>query len=414
MARPSPGLLVELAERYGTPLYVYDYGAVEERLRLVEEALSGVDHVVAYAAKAAPILDLLSFIAGRGAWVEAVSGGELYAALTAGVPPGRILVDGVSKSPWEIRYAVESHVYSIHAESIEEVYDIDAAAREAGARQRIGVRLNLAVPVHVHRGLATATRASKFGVEPARLMEAADSISGLEGVELEGLHFHLGSGIEEAEPYLAALAKALDLAVRLEAAGHRVRYIDAGGGYTPRPEGARRILEALADAVSGAGYRLVVEPGKLLVADAGVLVTRVNYVKEVYGRRWALVDAGMNDYIRPMLYGAKPEITCLTCRGREAEVYSIGGPVCESTDVFAEDVRLPHLRRGDLLALWGAGAYGWSMSSCYNMRLRAAVVAIYGGKRKLIVERCPLSWLLSCQKGCGGSLIHDSSRKTPF
>ncbi len=399
MARPSPGLLVELAEAYGTPLYVYDYALVEERLRLIGEALSGVDHVVAYAAKAAPLPDLLSFLAARGAWAEAVSGGELYAALTAGLPPSRILVDGVSKSPWEIRYAVESRVYSIHAESIEEVYDIDAAAREAGARQRIGVRLNLAVPVHVRRGLATSTRASKFGVEPAKLLAAADALSGLEGVELEGVHFHLGSGIDTPEPYLDALAKALDVAARLEEAGHAIRYVDAGGGYAPRPEAARRILEALADAASGAGYRLVVEPGKLLVAEAGVLVTRVNYVKEVYGRRWALVDAGMNDYIRPMLYGVEPEITCLTCSGGEAETYSVGGPVCESTDVLAEHVELPRLGRGDLLAVWGAGAYGWSMASCYNMRVRPAVVALYGGERRLIAGRCGLSWLLSCQEG---------------
>ncbi len=367
---------------------------MEERLRLVEEALRGVDHVVAFAEKAAPIVDLVSFIHGRGAWVEAVSGGEVQVALAAGVPPSHVFFDGVSKSPWEIRLAVEQHLYSVHAESIEEIFDIDEAAGQAGTTQRVGVRVNPGVSVEARRGLATSTRDSKFGVEPRRLEAEAARLAGLEHVSIEGLHFHLGSGLRDSRPYLDALEETLRLAGALEGEGIDVRYIDVGGGYAPEPGAARAILEALASRVSSTGYRLVVEPGKLLVAEAGVLLTRVNYVKELYGRRWALVDAGMNDYIRPMLYGVRPRITCVTCRGGVELSYDVAGPVCESTDVFARGVRLPRLERGDVLALWGAGAYGWAMSSNYNVRPRPAVVSVYGGSRRLIVEREGLERLL--------------------
>jgi len=390
--------MVAAAEEYGTPIYVYDYSIAEERLRLVEEALAGVDHVVAYAAKAAPILDLIAFLHSRGAWVEAVSGGEVYAALAAGVPPGNVIFDGVSKSPWEISFAVERGLYSIHAESLEEIRDIDEAATSSGVEQRVGVRVNLGVEVRVHRGLATSTRASKFGVEPARLLGAAEELAGLEGARVEGLHFHLGSGISDEKPYLEALGRALDLAAGLEERGLGIGYIDSGGGYSPDPGAAARILSAVSEAVGESGYRLIVEPGKLLVADAGALVARVNYVKELYGKKWALLDAGMNDYIRPMLYGVPVDLVCLTCSGEGLEEYAVAGPVCESTDVFATSVRLPSLRRGDLVAILGAGAYGWSMSSCYNMRPRPGVVAVYGGRRRLVAGGGDLSGLFSGQR----------------
>lgn len=393
------GDLVEAARRYGTPLYVYDYNLVEERLKLVYRLLSAHkgESAAAFPVSHAPIADLLRFLGEREAWFTASTGGEVELLLHAGASPGRVIFRGPGKAGWEIRHAVARRLYSVHADTLSEVAEIAAEASARGIVQRVGVEVNPGVEVGKRGGMRLSTKWSKLGVEPGQLLEAAGGIAGIDSVELVGLSAEVGP-VGDAAPYLGAAAVLLDLAEKLSVEGIHVEYIDLGE-LPESPEAAAGVVNALADLVSEShpDMGLIVEPGRLLVSEAAVLVARVLGVKELYGRRWAILDASLTDYPAPLFSRAKPRVECLTCGGRPPRLYSVAGPLPDGFDQLGAGILLPELRRGDLVAFRGAGVYGWALSSNYRFRPRPPVIRMYMGDERVVAVRETIDDLVSRQ-----------------
>ena len=389
-------ILIRLAEEYGTPLYVYFLDIIKERvvnlISIIENYLR--NYLIAYACKACSLLYVCSYISKIGLGAEVVSDGELYIALKAGFDRDKIIFDGVSKSDYEIEYALSQKIYSINCESLKELEVISDVAKKLGVYADIGLRINPKVSFHTHSYLKTGTGYNKFGIDFEEVSKNLDLIKKLENINLRGFHFHLGSNIYSAKPFIDAINRISSLISLAIDKGYEIEYLDIGGGIPSiKDKQALKdylspILEALNEKVLNLGdIKIIFEPGRYIVADSAVLLTRVNYVKRVGKNDWVLVDAGMNDFIRPALYNAIHPIECVSCISSEERIYSIGGPVCESSDVFAKNIRLPVIKRGDLLAILEAGAYGISISSNYNSRRRPAVVAVEGDKYKLIRMR---------------------------
>lgn len=393
------GDLVEAAHRYGTPLYVYDYGVVEERLRLVYSLLSRHrgENAAAFPLAHAPIADLARFLAEREAWFAASTAGEVEFLVRTGVNPGRVILGGPGKARWELRHAVSRRVYSVHVDTLGEIADLAEEAAAAGLVQRVGVEVNPGVEVGRRGRLPVTTRWFKLGVEPSTLLEAAAGIAGLDSVELVGLSAHVGP-VNDASPYVSAAAVLLDVADKLAVDGVNIEYLDLGEP-PPDPSAAASVLGAIADLVSEShpDMGLVVEPGLLLVSDACVLVSKVLAVKEVYGKRWAIIDAAATDYPAVLVSKEKPEVECLTCGDRPARLYSIGGPLPDGFDTFVGGVLLPELGRGDLVAVRRAGAYGWALSSNYRSRPRPPVVRLYMGEERAVAVRETMDELMERQ-----------------
>ena len=399
--------LVDLADRFGTPLYVVDAERIRENYRRFRNAFSSYSRVlVAYAYKANPNLAICSILKEEGAGAEVVSGGELYIALKVGVPPENIVFDGVSKGENELRMAIDKEIGAINVESLQELEKIEKIASELGKKANIGVRLNPDVPVRTHPHDITGAKSSKFGMDFKTALKAYGVAKGLKHVEIKGVHIHIGSQITQIEPFKRAVLKLFDLISVLKRMDICLEYIDFGGGlgikYSgPKEDYIMKYASCLLKLASSkirelelGKPRLIFEPGRYIVADSSILLTRVNYVKEVYGRKWVLVDAGMNDFVRPAMYGAVHELISVNKRGR-GERYDIGGTVCESSDVFRRNVKLPKMEPGDLLAILDVGAYGICMSSQYNSRPRPAMILIDGSRVSLIRERETYNDLLS-------------------
>lgn len=395
----DPSDLLDIAEKHGTPVYVYDLDTIEERYSEIRKAISGEaeNYLIAYALKACYIPAVCRFIAGLGAGAEVVSGGELFIALRSGFRPDRVVFDGVSKSLAELEEAIRKGILLVNVESRREIEIASSIARELGVSQAIGLRVNIGVEAGAHRYVKTGTAGHKFGIDYGEVAGLLGSWHGLDGVSLEGLHFHLGSQVLNPGAYVQAVRKLSRLYSIAKRRGISIRYIDVGGGF---PVAYRRSVPCIGEYIGRitSSFResfedyedltLILEPGRYIVADAGILLTRVQYVKEVGGDRWLLVDAGMNDMMRTALYGAFHPIAPLVGEERGGKgVYNIGGPVCETADVFAYNVSLPRMRPGDLIAILKVGAYGISMASNYNARPRPAVVALRKGRPCLVWAR---------------------------
>jgi len=396
--------LMDLAQNYGTPLYVISADRVREKYgKLLSEAMKywrGV--LICYAYKANATLALLKVLKDAGAGAEVVSSGELYAAKLIGVDVDKIVFNGVCKSPREIEDAVSSQVKLINIENFDELNYIGSAARKFGVKPSIGVRVNLDVPAKTHKYISTGMRIHKFGLDSSSAYSAYRIALRMSDVEVKGIHVHVGSQILSARPFREAAEKLITFAERLSKnLGLKLNLIDLGGGlgipYKESNEAlspedyCKSILPVIVESIGkffSDDSTIILEPGRYLVGDAGLLLTRVNYVKEIGGLKWILVDAGMNDLIRPALYGAYHRIVAVNKADfKSVEEYNVGGPVCESSDVFAEKYPLPKIKPGDVLAILDAGAYGISMASQYNCRPRAAVVMIDGGTVKLVRRR---------------------------
>jgi diaminopimelate decarboxylase len=384
--------LAEVAAEFGTPLYVYGRAAIEEAFAAYERAFAAVPHRLCYAVKANGNGAILRLLAGLGAGADIVSGGELLAACRAGFPPERIVFAGVGKSDEEIALGLEHGIGEINAESEQEIRRIGALAAARGRVARVSLRVNPDIDARSHPYISTGLREAKFGVDIALAPEILRRVRELPGVELVGLQCHIGSQITDLEP-LAAAARALaGLSRQLLEEGFALRTIDLGGGLgvsydgqcAPGPEA---FAAAVLPAVEKLPLTLVLEPGRSLVAPAGVLLTRVLYVKQGPARRFVIVDAGMNDLLRPALYDAYHRIEPVRSRGRAAELVDVVGPVCETSDFLARRRELERPEPGDLLAVRDAGAYGFAMASNYNMRPRAAEVLIEAGRPRLIRRR---------------------------
>jgi diaminopimelate decarboxylase len=393
-----------IAERFGTPCYVYSRAAIEAAYSEFSRALAARDALICYSVKANSNLAVLSLMARLGAGFDIVSGGELARVLAAGGDAGRTLFSGVGKSEREIEQALLAGVLCLNLESEAELARVDAVARRLGRRAPIAFRVNPDVDPKTHPYISTGLRRNKFGVpyeEAERLYAAA---SRLGAIEVRGIGCHVGSQLTDRAPFVAAVERLVALAARVEAAGVRLGHIDVGGGIgiRYRDENPQPIADFVAGAVAALRDRretLIFDPGRSIVGNAGVLLTRVEYVKPGPAKNFLVVDAAMNDLLRPALYDAWHEIRPVreSRAGTSAEIYDVVGPVCESGDFLARERRLA-AREGDLLAVMSAGAYGMSMSSNYNSRPRAAEVLVEGGQAHLVRSREAIENLFALER----------------
>ncbi len=393
--------LEALAYAHDTPLYVYDGDRCLDRLNAVRDAFAGVGLLVAYSVKANPNLALLELFAQGGAGADIVSGGELHCALKAGIPASRIVFAGVGKTREEMRYALESGIRGFHVESAQELEVLGAVADDLGREAPVAVRVNPDVDSPTHEFTRTGHAAAKFGVSPGRAVELYRRIAEHPRLRAVGVDVHIGSQVRESGPFLRALDVVLEVAGRARReTGAEIGYVDLGGGFGIEDavggeldlvalgcEVATRIDAAAGDH-SGRTLELIVEPGRFLVGDAGVLLTRVLYVKRSGGKTFVVTDAGMTELIRPSHYGGEHEITAVREDGQGGpEEVDIVGPVCEQGDFLARDRRLPLPRPGALLCVQQAGAYAFAMASNYNSRPRPAEVLVHGDRATLVRRR---------------------------
>lgn len=383
--------LADIAQRFGTPCYVYSRAALADGYRRFEEALGGRDHLVCYAVKANSSLAILNLFARMGAGFDIVSGGELQRVLAAGGKAGKVVFSGVGKSVAEMRLALEVGILCFNVESEAELVRLNEVARNSGHIAPISLRVNPNVDPKTHPYISTGLKQSKFGVAYNDALALYRRAAGMPHLRIAGLDCHIGSQLTEVSPFIAAAEKVLALADALGREGIVLDHLDLGGGLgicyrDETPPSIADYAAALLGAVQGRKEKLLVEPGRALVGNAGVLLTRVEYLKHGEEKHFAIVDAAMNDLMRPALYDAFHEIREVERRGAPAQTYEVVGPVCESGDFLGHERALA-IGQGDVLAVMSAGAYGMSMSSNYNTRPRAAEVLVDGDSAKVIRER---------------------------
>ena len=382
--------LADLAREHGTPLYVYSWAKIAESFQRFDSAFAGLPHLVCYAAKANSSLAILARLAALGAGADVVSGGELRACLESGFPAERIVFSGVGKTDEEIRAGVEAGLLAFNAESEREIARIsDAAARASGRRARVALRVNPDIDARSHPYISTGLKQNKFGVDIARAREIFERSRALPGVAMTGVQAHIGSQILEAGPLVETARALSSLARELAAAGFPIETVDIGGGIGIGPGALTPDAYAknVRPALEGLPGRLLVEPGRAIVGPAGALVTRVLGVKCERAKTFVVVDAAMNDLLRPALYEAHHPIERVLADGGERITADIVGPVCETADCFLHDAEIPRPEEGDLVAILDAGAYGSAMSSNYNFRPRAAEVLVESGASRLVRRR---------------------------
>jgi diaminopimelate decarboxylase len=383
--------LDEIARRFGTPCYVYSRAAIEGAYGEYARALAGRDALVCYSVKANSNLAILSLLARLGAGFDIVSGGELARVLAAGGDPRKTLFSGVGKSAAEIELALRHGIACINVESQAELARVDAIARRLGRRAPVALRVNPDIDARTHPYISTGLRENKFGVAHADAERLYAHAASLAGIEVVGIGCHIGSLLSDTAPFVAAAERLVALVDRLQARGIPLRHIDVGGGMGIRykDEAPQPVSAFVAGALAAVGERrhtVIVDPGRSIVGNAGVLLTRVEYVKPGAACNFLVVDAAMNDLVRPALYGAWHEVKTVAASAPGAEVYDIVGPVCESADFLAKGRNLS-AAEGDLLAVMSSGAYGMAMSSNYNSRPRAAEVLVSGAAAHLVRER---------------------------
>jgi len=383
--------LAPLARQFGTPLYVYSWAAIEERYRRFDAAFASVPHLVCYAAKANSSLAILTRLARLGSGADVVSGGELRAALQCGIPADRIVFSGVGKTDAEIAAGVDAGIFAFNAESEREIEKIDAIAGARGVRARVALRVNPDIDARSHPYISTGLKQNKFGVDIGRAPEIFEKARAFANLRMVGIQAHIGSQILEAGPLAATARDLAALADSLAGAGFPIESVDIGGGIgigdgALSPEAyAAAVLPAL----TGRPWRVLIEPGRAIAGAAGVLLARVECVKQERGRNFVVVDAGMNDLLRPALYQADHAIEFVdgaTARDRTFTA-DVVGPVCETADSFLVDAQLGEPREGDVLAIRDVGAYGFAMASNYNFRPRPAEVLVENGAARLVRRR---------------------------
>ncbi|MBI4716165.1 MAG: diaminopimelate decarboxylase [Nitrospirae bacterium] len=382
----------KIAEAVGTPFYLYSEKTLRRHFKAVDTAFNGVPHRICYAVKANPNLSILRIFAQEGGGADVVSGGELFTALKAGISPEKIVFAGVGKMEDELAYALESGILMFNVESLQELETLDRIAGRLGKKAPVALRVNPDVDPLTHPYIATGLKKSKFGMEPGKALEAYQRAAALPNLEVVGIHKHIGSQITTVRPFVEALEKLLLLVRTLRESGIRIRHIEIGGGLGipyagETPPHPRELGEAIVPMVADLGCNLILEPGRVLVGNAGILITRVLGVKTTPVKNFVIVDAGMNDLLRPSLYDAYHEILPVKEKTAGAIEADVVGPICESGDFLAKDRKLPEPAPGDLLAVMSAGAYGFAMASNYNSRPRAAEVLVSGDNFFVIRRR---------------------------
>lgn len=384
--------LADIAERHGTPCYVYSRAAIERAYRAIDDAFASRDHLVCYAVKANSNLAVLQCLARLGSGFDIVSRGELERALAAGGDAARIVFSGIGKDRADMARALEAGILTFNVESEGELAALDAVARAHGVRAPVSLRVNPDVDAGTHPYISTGLRDNKFGIGIDRAEQVYREAAERPGLALTGIDFHIGSQLTETAPVADALDRVLLLVDRLAAAGIVLDHLDVGGGMGIRyRDETPPVMSAYADALltrlRDRPQRLLLEPGRVIVGNAGVLLTRITYLKDTGSRRFAVVDAAMNDLLRPALYDAWQTIEPVRPRaGAARATYDVVGPVCETADFLGRERDLS-VAAGDLLAVGSAGAYGFVMSSNYNSRPRAAEVLVDGARGHLVRER---------------------------
>ncbi|CAI4030344.1 Diaminopimelate decarboxylase [Nitrospira tepida] len=383
-----------IIKEYGTPCYIYSHASLLRQYRAYDSAFSGIPHIIAFAMKANSNLAILRLMAKEGSGVDIVSGGELFRALRAGVPPQKIVFAGVGKNPDEIRDALKTDILMFNVESSAELQAINDVAASMGVRARVALRINPDIDPKTHPYISTGLKKSKFGIAADRALEEFKLATSLKHIEVVGVHKHIGSQLTEVTPFVEALKKILGLVQQVKAHGTDIRYINIGGGLgitysDEKPPKPQDLAAAIAPLVQHLNCTLIMEPGRNIVGNAGSLITRILYTKQGEAKRFVIVDAAMNDLIRPSLYGAYHEIRPVQQRFVQAATHMVDvvGPVCESGDFLAKDRTLPEVPPGEFLAVMSAGAYGFVMSSNYNSRPRSPEVLVRGGEAHLIRAR---------------------------
>jgi diaminopimelate decarboxylase len=384
--------LEEAAQLFGTPLYVYSAAAVADAYGKYERAFAPVPHRICYALKANSSGALLRLLAGLGAGADVVSGLELRAALRAGFPAERIVFSGVGKTEPELELAVRSGIGEFNAESEDELRRLSKVAAAQGARAPVTLRVNPDIDARSHPYISTGLRDNKFGVDIVAAPAILSRVRALPGIEVVGVQSHIGSQVRDLAPLSQAARALAALSRRLMEEGYPLRTIDIGGGlgvdyYVDAGPEPADLAAAVLPHLGGLGLTVLLEPGRSIVARAGALLTRVLYLKESYGKLFVVVDAGMNDLLRPALYDAFHRVEPVWSRDRPDRAVDVVGPVCETSDFLARNRNMEVPEPGELLAVRDAGAYGFSMSSSYNMRPRAAEVLAEGGAFRLIRRR---------------------------
>jgi diaminopimelate decarboxylase len=412
--------VADLAARFGTPLYVYSAGTLRHHYRRLAEAFAALAPLICYSVKVCSNVHILHLLAEEGSGFDLVSGGELYRVLEAGGDPARCCFAGAAKTDDEIRFALERGVGLFNVESEQELGNLARLAREAGTPARAALRVNPDVDPKTHRYITTGKRETKFGVDLERAERVWRDFAASDAAQhlaLEGVHIHIGSQITTVEPYVQAVRKVLDLVGRLRGAGLRVTTLDTGGGFGIDYEAGQALdaatfARALVPLLRGSDLRVVMEPGRFIAGNAAVLLARVQYVKAGGDRKFLLCDSGMHHLIRPALYGSYHHIWPVEPAGGlvpaertrdEAlpgtETVDVVGPICESADFLGLDRHLPPVARGDLLAVFSAGAYGMTMASEYNALPRPAEVLVEGAAARLIRRRGTYEDLVAPEKG---------------
>jgi diaminopimelate decarboxylase len=381
-----------LAEQYGTPLYIYSYSTLTRHFRAYTDAFNGYPHIVCFAVKANSNKAILNLFAQHGGGADIVSGGELYVALRAGIPAKKIVYAGVGKTEDEIKFALRSKILIFNVESDDELREIDRIAKKMKTKAPVALRINPDIDPETHPYIATGLRTHKFGIPIEDALEYYRLAAGLKNIRIVGIHKHIGSQITKISPFVDALKRILLLIDKLSMQGVEIQYLDIGGGLgisykDEEPPVPKDLARSLLPLLKNRSLTLIVEPGRSIVGNAGILVTKTLYLKKGDGKEFVIVDAGMNDLIRPSYYNAYHHIFPVLKKKRRSVLCDVVGPICESSDFLATERKLTKVTQGEYLAVMGAGAYGFSMSSNYNSRPRVAEVMVRGTQHFLIRQR---------------------------
>ncbi|HTN44412.1 MAG TPA: diaminopimelate decarboxylase [Nitrospiria bacterium] len=381
-----------IAQEVGTPFYLYSAKTLLNHYRAYDSAFASIPHIITFAMKANSNLAILRLFAREGGGADIVSAGELFRALQAGVDPRKINFAGVGKTAEEIRYALESNILMFNVESSQELRKIDEVAGSMGKKARVALRVNPNVDPKTHPYISTGMKKHKFGIGIDKALEEYKLAASLKHVEVAGIHQHIGSQLTETAPYVDALRRLLGLVEELKKLGIDVQYVNIGGGLgityeDETPPLPKELATAIGPLVKDLKCVLIMEPGRALVGNAGILVTKVLYTKEGEAKKFVIVDAAMNDLIRPSLYGAFHLIQPLIRRGRKTIAADVVGPICESADFLAKDREMEECLPEEYLAVMSAGAYGFAMASNYNARPRTPEILVHGDRFDVVRER---------------------------
>jgi diaminopimelate decarboxylase len=381
-----------IAKEIGTPFYLYSDATLRQHFRAFDGAFSDVPHLTCFAMKSNSNLAILKLFALEGGGVDIVSGGELYRALKAGVDPGKIVYSGVGKTGEDMEYALQSGILMFNVESSQEILALNEIAGRMDKKAAVSIRVNPDIDPQTHPYISTGLKENKFGIDIRQALEEYTRVSGLKNLIVSGVSCHIGSQLTRLSPFVDALKKLKELISRLKEIGIGVSYLDLGGGLgitydQEEPPHPREYAKAIKDELDFKDVTVILEPGRVIVGNAGILVTRVLYIKTTAEKSFIIVDAAMNDLIRPSLYGSFHGIEPVRVKSRKKITADVVGPICESSDFLAKDREMDALETGDLVAVMSAGAYGFSMSSNYNSRPRIAEVMGRGSAYHVIRAR---------------------------